>query len=99
MPTPLASHRRRAPISGASSLMGRFLARRLFFCAVLVVITSSGALLLTRLAPGDLTTSLGPLASARQIAEARARFSLDRPIAAQWGEWAASALHFDFGES
>jgi peptide/nickel transport system permease protein len=79
--------------------MVRVLARRLVFCAVLVVIAASGALLLTRLAPGDLTTNLGPLATARQIADARARFSLDRSIAAQLGDWAASAVRFDFGES
>src|SRR5438128_12318092 len=99
MPTPWASRRRRAPISGASSLMGRFLARRLFFCAVLVVMTASTALLLTRVAPGDLTTSLPPFATTREIAAERARFALDRPFAVQWGTWAASAMRFDFGES
>jgi len=79
--------------------MVRFLARRLFFCVALVVIAASAALLLTRLTPGDLTTSLGPLASASEIAAMRAEFALDRPIAVQWGEWAASVLRFDFGES
>ena len=79
--------------------MVRFLARRLFFCAVLVVMTASSALLLTRVAPGDLTLSLGPFATAREIAAERSRFALDRPIAVQWGEWAGSAMRFDFGES
>src|SRR3954466_2066217 len=79
--------------------MVRFLARRLFFCAVVVVMAASGALLLTRLAPGDLTTDLGPFASAREVAAARARFALDRPIAEQWGEWAMNAARFDFGQS
>ena len=79
--------------------MIRFLGRRLFFCAVLVVLTASSALLLTRLAPGDLTTNLDPFATTSQIAAERARFSLDRPVAVQWREWAGRALRFDFGES
>jgi peptide/nickel transport system permease protein len=79
--------------------MVRFLARRLFFCAALVVSAASVALLLTRLAPGDLTTELGPFATAREVAAARARFALDRPAAVQWGEWMASASRLDFGES
>lgn len=79
--------------------MVRFLARRLFFCAVLVVLTASSALLLTRMAPGDLTLSLGAFPKASEIAAERERFSLDRPIAVQWGEWASRALRFDFGES
>ena len=79
--------------------MAGFLARRLFFCAVLVVLSASSALLLTRVAPGDLTVDLGQFAKASEIAAERARFALDRPIAVQWAEWAASALRFDFGES
>jgi peptide/nickel transport system permease protein len=79
--------------------MLRFLARRLLFCAVLIVVAASAALLLTRLAPGDLTAGLGPFARAEQIEAARARFSLDRPIAEQWGAWIAGAVHLDFGES
>src|SRR3954464_249658 len=79
--------------------MVRFLARRLFFCAALVVAAASVALLLTRLAPGDLTTELGPFATAREVAAARARFALDRPAAVQWREWMASATRLDFGES
>ena len=79
--------------------MFRFLARRLAFCAALVVIAASAALLLTRLAPGDLTVGLGSFPNAQQVAAARARFALDRPPAEQWRDWAASALRLDFGES
>lgn len=79
--------------------MSRFLVRRLFFCAVLVVIVASAALLLTRLAPGDLTTGLGPKATAREISDARARFGLDRPLLLQWAAWAARAVRLDLGES
>jgi peptide/nickel transport system permease protein len=79
--------------------MVRFFARRLLFCAVLVVLAASAAMLLTRLAPGDLTAGLGPFAPASEIAAARARFALDRPIAEQWAGWAASAVRLDLGES
>lgn len=79
--------------------MIRFLARRLIFCAVLTVMAASAALLLTRLAPGDLTLNLGASPTAAQVAAARARFSLDRPAAVQWGEWLTHAARFDFGES
>jgi peptide/nickel transport system permease protein len=79
--------------------MVRFFARRLLFCAVLVVLAASASLLLTRLAPGDLTAGLGVFARSSEIEAARARFGLDQPIAAQWVEWAGSAIRLDFGES
>ncbi len=59
----------------------RFLARRLLFAAVLVLVVSSAALLLARLAPGDVTAQLGPFASASEIAATRARFD-PRPFCA-----------------
>ena len=79
--------------------MIRFLARRLLFCAVLIALAASAALLLTRLAPGDLTTELGAFPRAGEVEAARSRFHLDEPIARQWAGWAAGALRFDFGES
>lgn len=79
--------------------MIRFLARRLIFCIVLTVLAASASLLLTRVAPGDLTVNLGPFATARDVAAARARFALDRPVASQWGNWLAHAARLDFGES
>lgn len=79
--------------------MIRFLARRLIFALVLVVVVSSAALLLARLAPGDVTAQLGPFASRSEIAGTRARFDLDRSPAAQWGLWLSRAVRFDFGDS
>ncbi len=76
----------------------RFLARRLLFAAVLVVV-SSAALLLARLAPGDVTAQLGPFASASEIAATRARFDLDRSPAGQLTVLVSRAARFDFGES
>jgi peptide/nickel transport system permease protein len=77
----------------------RFLVRRLLFSFFLVLIVSSAALVLARLAPGDVTAQLGPLASAAEIAGTRARFDLDRPPAAQWALWMSRAVRFDFGDS
>ena len=79
--------------------MIRFLLRRLAFALLLVVAVSSSALLLTRLAPGDLTAELGARARAEDIARARERFDLNRSPLAQLGGWAARAARFDFGES
>ncbi len=79
--------------------MIHFLLRRLIFALLLVVAVSSSALLLTRLAPGDLTTELGARARAEDIARARERFDLDRTPMAQLGAWALRAARFDFGDS
>jgi peptide/nickel transport system permease protein len=79
--------------------MGRFLLRRLLFALLLVFIVSSGAILLTRLAPGDLTAELALDAPPEEIARIRARFGLDRGIVAHWMLWVSRAVRFDFGES
>ena len=79
--------------------MARFLVRRVIFAILLVFISSSAALFLTRLAPGDLTIALGPNPSRAEVAAARARFDLDRPALEQWGLWMSRAVRFDFGEA
>lgn len=79
--------------------MAIWLARRVLTAVVLVVLVSSSALLLARLAPGDVTAQLGPFASPAEIAATRARFHLDQPAVVQWGAWAARAVRFDFGTS
>ena len=79
--------------------MRAFLVRRVAFALVLVACASSAAFLLTRAAPGDVTTQLGPFAKAEEVAATRARFGLDRPVPEQWLLWAGRALRFDFGDS
>ena len=79
--------------------MARFLIRRLMFALVLLVCTSSAALFLTRLAPGDVTSQLGPFASRAEIDAARTRFGLDRNPIVQWGSWLSRAVRLDFGDS
>jgi peptide/nickel transport system permease protein len=79
--------------------MARFLIRRLIFSIVLLACTSSAALLLTRLAPGDVTAQLGPFAARAEVENTRARFDLDRSPVGQWRLWAGRAVKFDFGNS
>lgn len=78
--------------------LAAFLVRRLITAMLFVLLVSSSALVLTRLAPGDAATELLPGGSAT-IAETRARLHLDRPIAWQLGEWLQGLAHFDFGRS
>jgi peptide/nickel transport system permease protein len=78
----------------------RYLARRVIAAAVLVAVVSSGALLLTRLAPGDFASELfGSGATAESIARERARYGLGRPLGAQYLDWLGRAARLDFGVS
>ncbi|MBI1873646.1 MAG: ABC transporter permease [Acidobacteria bacterium] len=77
-----------------------WLIRRLAFAVLLVVIVSSSALVLARLAPGDVTSEFyGSGASTSALARERALAGLDRPLLAQYGEWLLAALRFDLGTS
>ena len=79
--------------------MARLLARRVLFAGVLIALTSSSALFLARLAPGDMTSQLGPFASPVDIENTRTRFDLDRSPISQWVLWVSRAMRLDFGES
>jgi len=79
--------------------VGRFLARRLIFALVLVMVVSSASLVLARLAPGDVTAQLGPFATPSEIEATRARFDLNRSPLEQLTLWGSRALRFEFGES
>jgi peptide/nickel transport system permease protein len=74
-----------------------FLIRRLLFAIVSSCSRPRRRWLLTRLAPGDLTSQLGPGATQAEIAATRARFALDRGPLAQWLSWAGRAATFDLG--
>jgi peptide/nickel transport system permease protein len=77
-----------------------YIIRRLLFAVVLVVAVSSASLLLVRIAPGDFVSeSLGAGARQEQIDQARARYGLNRSFGAQYRDWLAGALRFDFGRS
>jgi peptide/nickel transport system permease protein len=76
---------------------GWFVLRRAAQGVLFVLIVSSAALLLTRLAPGDHLSEFG----ARQsVVEAeRRRLGLDRPFSTQYASWLLRAVRLDFGES
>ena len=77
-----------------------YIIRRVLFAIVLVVAVSSVSLLLVRVAPGDFASeSLGPGARSEQIQQARERYGLNRSFAAQYRDWIAGAVRFDFGRS
>ncbi len=80
--------------------LGAYLLRRLGVGVVFVLIVSSSAFVLTRLAPGDPATELA-LSHVNQntIAQTRARLGLDQPIVVQLGRWFAGLARLDLGES
>ena len=75
-----------------------FLVRRLFTAILFVIVVSSSALVLTRLAPGDAATDLGPGGPGGRY-EMRVRLHLDRPIGLQLVAWLNGLAHFDLGRS
>jgi len=78
----------------------RYIARRLAFAALLVMIVSSASMVLARLAPGDFVDlSFPPEATPEAKAQARARYGLDRSISSQYLDWLGAAARFDFGRS
>jgi peptide/nickel transport system permease protein len=78
-----------------------YLARRVAFALFLVLVVSSGSLVLARLAPGDyVSVSSGGTGVSREAMErARERFGLNKSIGVQYRDWLVRAAHFDFGES
>lgn len=79
--------------------MGRYLLRRLGFAVLLVVSVSSASLLLTRLAPGDITSDQALSLDPAALAKLRAELGLDRPLASQYLSWLGGVVRLDFGRS
>jgi peptide/nickel transport system permease protein len=79
--------------------MGRYLLRRLGFALLLVFVVSSSALLLTQLAPGDITSDIALAMDAETRTRLRAELGLDRPIAVQYLAWLRGVARLDFGRS
>jgi ABC-type dipeptide/oligopeptide/nickel transport system permease component len=77
-----------------------FAARRIVAAVVLVFVVSTGAFVLTRLAPGDaLGDRVLTDTDAAAIARTRHRLGLDRPVLTQLGEWTVGLVHFNLGRS
>lgn len=79
--------------------MGRYLLRRLGFALLLVVTVSSASLLLTHLAPGDITSEQALSMDPVSLARMRAELGLDRPLMVQYVAWLKGTIQLDFGRS
>ena len=80
--------------------MARYLLRRLLWSVLLVAVVSSAALILTRLAPGDITSEqTGSGVSTRALDAERERLGLNRSLADQYLEWVQRAARLDLGTS
>jgi peptide/nickel transport system permease protein len=77
--------------------LGSFILRRAVSAIVLVLIVSSSAVILARLAPGDHLSEFE--LTPAQIAAERHRLGLDAPLYVQYFGWLRRFAHFDLGES
>ncbi|MBD8584745.1 ABC transporter permease [Frigoribacterium sp. CFBP 13729] len=80
--------------------MTRFLLGRTALFALGLVVASVLIFATLRLLPGDVAQAIaGTTGSPAQVAALREQLGLDRPIAAQYLDWAAGLLRLDLGES
>lgn len=80
--------------------MGKFIARRLGFMVMTVVIASIIIFWATTILPGDVASQiLGRFASQEAKDELRTELGLDRPITVQYGSWLADYVRGDWGDS
>ncbi|MCW1839752.1 ABC transporter permease [Prosthecomicrobium hirschii] len=76
-----------------------YILRRLGVALSVALTVSIVAFLLLHLS-GDLALAIaGPEASPAQVEQVRIQYGLDKPLAVQYLDWLAGALHFDFGRS
>jgi peptide/nickel transport system permease protein len=76
-----------------------YLARRIAFAVLLVLVVSSASLVLSHFAPGDFLDAQLPANASQTREQVRARLGLDKPLGAQYGDWLANAVRLDFGRS
>lgn len=79
--------------------MTRFALRRGVVALLLVLLVSSAALLLTRLAPGDVTSEQILELDAATRARLRTEAGLDQPLLTQYVHWLGGVVRLDFGRS
>jgi peptide/nickel transport system permease protein len=80
--------------------MREYLVRRLLATILLVLVVSSAAFILTRLAAAnamfvELDTRFDPVEIQRRVHELK----LDQPLLSQWGSWLVDLLRLDLGNS
>jgi peptide/nickel transport system permease protein len=90
------------PLKEASAIVSRlrYVLRRLIFAMALVFLVSSGAMILSRLAPGDMATEvIADLGSKAELQRERERLGLTRPLPQAYLLWLGNAARLDFGKS
>jgi len=75
----------------------RFAVRRTLLAALTVLLVSSAAMALVRLAPGDALSDFEM--SLEAAAAERERLGLDAPFLTQYAAWLGRAIRLDFGQS
>jgi peptide/nickel transport system permease protein len=86
--------------------MVSYIARRLIYALIMIVLVSFVSFILIKLPPGDFLTqklaqlrARGDRSAEGQIETYRIRYGLDKPFLWQYGNWAWNFLQGDFGES
>lgn len=80
--------------------MTRYLARRLGFLALTLLLTSALVFAITQLLPGDpASIILGREAGPAALAALRTELGLDRPVVVQYATWLIDLLRGDWGTS
>ncbi|TBW41315.1 ABC transporter permease [Siculibacillus lacustris] len=80
--------------------MTRVVVRRLLEMALVMAIVVTIVFVIVRIAPGDpAAMMLGPDATAKDVADLRARLGLDQSLPAQYGRYVWGLLHGDLGQS
>ncbi len=83
-----------------------YIARRIMYMAIMVVLVSFVSFLIIELPPGDFLTqklqqlqARGDRSAAQRIDEYRARYKLDQPLMVRYWNWISNFAKGDFGES
>ncbi len=83
-----------------------YIARRILYMIVMIVLVSFVSFLIIELPPGDYLTiklqqlqAIGDRSAQLRIADYRARYKLDQPLLTRYWNWATNFVKGDFGES
>jgi len=83
-----------------------YIARRVFYMGIMIILVSFVAFLIIELPPGDFLTvkmqelqARGDLSAQQRIENYRARYKLDAPVLSRYWNWITHFVQGDFGES
>jgi len=83
-----------------------YIARRILYMVIMIILVSFVSFLIIELPPGDFLTqklqelqARGDRSAQQRIAEYRARYKLDQPVMERYWNWITNFVKGDFGES